>query len=208
MKIIFVTGAPGSGKTFVANYICELMRAEGSVAQIGADFIRDILRVNISANDEPALHASSLKAGECAPIDAVDKAAWGYMQQAKVVINKGIVPVVMRAIEEDRNIVIEGVNCVPSLLNEKFADLQGDGIEILTIVIGIDSKETHLRYLEKQGDVDVVNKMGNIELIRHMQAFLIMDGQSVGCYICDGDDILDKVKNIVRAEFSCAVKVK
>ena len=198
MKIIFVTGAPGSGKTFVANYICELMRANGPVAQIGADFIRDILRVNISAENEPALHASSLKAGEYAPTDVADKAAWGYMRQAEVVISKGIVPVVMRAIEENRDIVIEGVNCVPSLLNEKFSDLQGDGIEILTIVIGIDSKETHLRYLEKQGDIDVVNKMGNIELIRHMQAFLIMDGKSAGSYICEGDDILDKVKDIVK----------
>jgi len=198
MKIIFVTGAPGSGKTFVANYICELLRAEGPVAQIGADFIRDILRVNISADDEPALHASSLKAGEHAPIAVADKAAWGYMQQAKVVINKGIVPAVMRAIEEGRSIVIEGVNCVPSLLSEKFTDLQGDGLEILTIVLEVDSKETHLRYLEKQGDVDVINKMGNIDLIRHMQDFLVMDGQSVGSYICKGNDILDKVKEIIK----------
>lgn len=192
-----MTGAPGSGKTFMANYIYELMRAKGAVAQIGADFIRDILRVNINPEHEPALHASSLKAGEHAPTNVIDKASWGYMRQGKVVIEKSIVPVVMRAIEEDRNIVIEGVNCVPSLLNEKLKGLQGDGHEIITIVIGIDSKETHLKYLEAQGDVDVVNKMGSIELIRHMQEFLLMDGRAVGSCICDGDDVLGKVRNIV-----------
>ena len=200
MKILFVTGAPGSGKTFVTNYICELMRAEGSVVQIGADVIRDILRVNINADDAPALHASSLKAGEHAPVDVADKLAWGYMQQAEVVINKGIVPAVMRAIEEDRDIIIEGVNCVPSLLSESFADLP-NGAKILTIVIGVDSKDTHLRYLEKQGDIDVVKKMGNIDLIRHMQEFLLKDGQSAGSYICEGDNILDKVREIVDFNF-------
>lgn len=199
MKVLFVTGAPGSGKTFVSSYISELMRkTERSVVQIGADFIRDILRANISTDDEPALHVSSLKGGEHAPIDIIDKAAWGYIQQAKVVISKGIVPVVVRAIEEDRDIIIEGVNCIPSLLSEKFVGLQNDGVKILTIVIGIDSKETHLRYLEEQGDVDVVNKMGNIKLIRHMQDFLIMDGKSVGSYICEGENILDTVKDIIN----------
>jgi len=201
MKILFVTGAPGSGKTYVANYICELMKAEGSVVQIGADFIRDILRENVSVDDEPALHASSLKADKHAPFDVVDKATWGYVQQADAVIKKGIVPVVMRAIEEGRNIVIEGVNCVPSLLEERFAYLRDEGVEFLTIVIGIDSRETHLRQLETQGDIDVVNKMGNIELIRHMQEFLIIDGKSVDSYICKGDDVLGMVRDVVRDRF-------
>ena len=40
MKVIFVTGAPGSGKTYVTNYICELMRINGAVAQISTDLIR------------------------------------------------------------------------------------------------------------------------------------------------------------------------
>jgi len=198
MKIIFITGAPGSGKTYVADYIYELMKTERPVIQMGADIIRDILRVNISADDAPALHASSLKAGGSAPVDVADKAAWGYMQQADVVINRGIVPAVMRAIEEDRDIIIEGVNCVPSLLAKTFANLQDDSIKFLTIVIGVDSKETHLKQLELQGDIDVVNKMGNIELIRHMQDFLIADGKSVGSYICQGDAILDMVNNIIR----------
>jgi len=197
MKIIFVTGAPGSGKTFVANYIYELMRADDSVMQIGADVIRDILRANISAEDEPALHASSLKAGECAPSDVADKAVWGFKRQAEVVISKGILPATKRALEEGRDIVIEGVNCVPSLLNENLADLRSDGVEILIIVIKVDSKETHLRYLEAQGDVDVVNKMGNIDVIRHMQEFLLMDGNVASSYICGGDNILDAVRDIV-----------
>jgi len=197
MKIYFITGAPGSGKTYVADYIHDRLRTNKPVTHIGADFIRDILRANISPTDAPALHASSLKTSELAPPDVADKNAWGYMQQAQVVINKGIVPAVKRTIEENRDLIIEGVNCVPSLLHEAFKDLHNDTVKIITIVLAVADRETHLKYLKQQNDVDVISKMGKIDTIRHMQAFLVNDGEAAGSYICTGNGILQKIDEII-----------
>jgi len=188
MKIIFVTGAPGAGKTFISDYIVETMGKKEKVIQMGVDFIRDILRANINKDDNQELHASSLfQASEA-----------HYRSQATTVIDKGIVPAVLRGIEERRNMIFDGVNCVPSMLQEAFADIETNVAKIVYIVITVPNVKNHLKQLELQNDVDVEAKMGKIEKIRHMQDFLIADGESAGAHVLHNDDtIFERLKKII-----------
>ena len=117
MKAIFITGAPGSGKTYISDAAMrKLVLAQNNIAQVSSDIIRDILRANISAAQAPALHSSSLHAGEFAPPDVHDPAVWGYKMQAEIVIDKGIIPTIKRMFTEDKDIIIDGVHCIPSML--------------------------------------------------------------------------------------------
>ena len=187
MKIIFITGAPGAGKTFASDFASELIRDKEKVIQIGADIIRDILRANIDKESHPALHASSLHSASHEH----------YIAQAELVIKKGILPAVLRGIEESKSIVIEGVNCVPSILNQELSSINTGSYEIINIVICVKNKETHLKQLKRQNDTDVSAKMGKIDKIRHMQDFLVADGRNSGAHFIESKDMLEQLRRIV-----------
>ena len=196
MKAIFITGAPGSGKTYISDAIMrKMVLASNNFAQVSSDIMRDILRANICVTQEPALHSSSLHAGKHAPPNVQDPAVWGYKKQAEIVIDKGIVPTIKRMLAEDKNIVIDGVHCIPSMLNEKLAGLSG--LEIVTICCYVPDVETHLAQIASQGRSYVAEKLGNIEPIRHMQDFLFADSQKSGSHIISGKDALSQIDNIL-----------
>ena len=201
MKAIFITGAPGSGKTYTSDAVMrKLVLAHTNVAQVSSDIMRDILRANICAAQAPALHSSSLHAGEHAPQDVQDPAVWGYKMQAEIVIDKGIVPTIKRMFTEDKNIVIDGVHCIPSMLNDKLANLSG--LEITTICCYVPDVETHLAQIASQGRSYVVTKLENIEPIRHMQEFLYADSLESGSHIIGGQKALCQVDSILAQLFA------
>ena len=198
MKAIFITGAPGSGKTYVSDAIMrKLVLAHNNIAQVSSDIMRDILRANISATEAPALHSSSLHAGEYAPPNVQDPAVWGYEKQAEIVIEKGIIPTIKRMFTEDKSIIIDGVHCIPSMLNEKLANLGASNLEILTICCYVPDVETHLAQIESQGRSYVATKLGNIGPIRHMQDFVFADSQKSGSHIVGGKNALSQIDSIL-----------
>ena len=197
MKAIFITGAPGSGKTFLSDAIMrKMVLARHNIAQVSSDIIRDILRANICASQAPALHSSSLHAGEHAPPNTQDPAAWGYKKQAEIVIDKGIVPTIKRMFTEDKSIIIDGVHCIPSMLYEKLANL--GNLKIVTICCYVPDVETHLAQIESQGRSYVATKLENIGPIRHMQDFLFADSQKSGSHIVGGENVLSQVDSILQ----------
>jgi len=159
--------------------------------------MRDILRANICKKEAPALHSSSLHAGEFAPTNVQDPAVWGYKKQAEIVIDKGIIPTIKRMVTEDKNIIIDGVHCIPSMLNEKITELGITNLEIITICCYVPDVKIHLAQIESQGRSYVATKLGNIESIRHMQDFLFADSQKVGSYIIGGENVLSQIDNIL-----------
>ena len=203
MKAIFITGAPGSGKTYTSDTIMRKMAlAQNTISQVSSDIMRDILRANICAAQAPALHSSSLHAGEHAPQGTQGPAVWGYKKQAEIVIEKGIVPTIKRMFTEDKNIVIDGVHCIPSMLIEKLAGLGVRGLEIITICCYVPDEQTHLSQIASQGRSYVAEKLENIKPIRHMQDFLFADSQKSGSYIIGGENALCQIDSILSQHFN------
>lgn len=198
MTAIFITGAPGSGKTYISDAIMKkLVLAQNNIAQVSSDIMRDILRANICATQAPALHSSSLHAGEYAPPNTQDPAAWGYKKQAEIIIDKGIIPTIKRMVTEDKNIIIDGVHCIPSMLNKKLATLKINNLKIITICCYVPEVETHLAQIASQGRSYVATKLDNIGPIRHMQDFLFADSQKSGSHIISGGNALSQIDNIL-----------
>ena len=202
MKAIFITGAPGSGKTYISDTIMiKMALTQNIITQVSSDIMRDILRANICITQAPALHSSSLHAGEHAPPSEQDPAIWGYKTQAEIVIDKGIIPTIKRMFTEDKNIVIDGVHCIPSMLIEKLAGLKSSNLEIITICCYVPDVETHLSQIANQGRSYVAEKLKNIGPIRHMQDFLYADSLKAGSHIVGGTDALCQIDSILSQIF-------
>jgi 2-phosphoglycerate kinase len=109
--IILLGGATGVGKTSLA---LEVAHRLGIGRVLSTDSIRQIMRIMLSPELVPALHASSYDApgldlGEDAAIE-------GFTSQASTV-SVGVRASMDRAVEENASLVLDGVSLVPGLID-------------------------------------------------------------------------------------------
>ena len=86
---------------------------------IGTDSIRQIMRLMFSADLMPEIHCSTYdayKALGLGPDNSADVVIAGFREQAQK-IAVGVNALLDRAVEENTNMVIEGVNQLPSVLD-------------------------------------------------------------------------------------------
>ncbi len=114
--IILLGGTTGSGKTSLA---LEVAQRLGISRVASTDSIRQILRITLTPDLVPALHASSFEAQPGAtPLadDDQDPVLAGFHAQATVV-SVGIRAMIDRAIEENASLILDGVSLVPGLMD-------------------------------------------------------------------------------------------
>jgi 2-phosphoglycerate kinase len=117
--IILLGGSSGVGKTSLA---LEVARRLGISRVLSTDSIRQVMRLTLSPELMPSIHASSFEAHrsianatgqtEAAESDVVD----GFMNQASLV-SVGVRAMIERAIEESTSMVLDGVSLVPGLID-------------------------------------------------------------------------------------------
>lgn len=112
--IILLGGTTGSGKTSLA---LEVAQRLGISRVASTDSIRQILRIILSPELAPALHASSFEAPPSPiPVPGEDRVLAGFHAQASVV-SVGIRAMIDRAIEENTSLILDGVSLVPGLID-------------------------------------------------------------------------------------------
>ncbi|MEE2673446.1 MAG: zeta toxin family protein [Myxococcota bacterium] len=114
--IILLGGTTGSGKTSLA---LEVAQRLGISRVASTDSIRQILRITLTPDLVPALHASSFEAHPATfPIDGdtQDPVLAGFHAQAAVV-SVGIRAMIDRAIDENASLILDGVSLVPGLID-------------------------------------------------------------------------------------------
>ena len=114
--IILISGATGVGKTSVGLALANQLK----ISRVAStDAIRQIMRLMISPELMPALHASSFSAwkrtgaelgGEHPPV------VQAFREQA-VRVGVGVRAMIERAIEEHVNLIIDGVHLLPDLID-------------------------------------------------------------------------------------------
>ena len=113
---ILLGGSTGVGKTSMA---VEIARRLEISRVIGTDSIRQIMRLMFSADLMPEIHCSTYdayKALGLGPDNSADVVIAGFREQAQK-IAVGVNALLDRAVEENTNMVIEGVNQLPSVLD-------------------------------------------------------------------------------------------
>jgi len=113
--VILLGGAAGVGKTSLA---LEVAHRLGIGRVLSTDSIRQVMRIILSKDLLPTLHASSYDAYKLLPPDAVgdDPVIEGFLSQAATV-SVGVRASMDRAIAENGSLVMDGVSLVPGLLD-------------------------------------------------------------------------------------------
>ncbi|MFQ5415794.1 MAG: ATP cone domain-containing protein [Myxococcota bacterium] len=120
--IILLGGTSGAGKTSLA---LEVAHRLGIGRVLSTDSIRQIMRIMLSQDLVPTLHASSYDAYKLLPPDALgeDPVIEGFNAQAATV-SVGVRASMDRAIAENASLVMDGVSLVPGLIDlESYAEL-------------------------------------------------------------------------------------
>lgn len=140
--VILICGASGVGKTSVGLALANLLKISRVVS---TDAIRQIMRLMISSELMPALHASSFSAwqhtgaelsGEHPPV------VQAFREQA-VRVGVGVRAMIERAIEEHESLVIDGVHLLPDLIDLSACE---DRATFIWMILYLDDKK---RYAER-----------------------------------------------------------
>lgn len=117
--IILLGGTTGVGKTSLGLAVAQRL---GISRVLSTDSIRHVMRIMLSPELMPALHASSFDAHRELPVvgDDEDSVIEGFMAQTTTV-SVGVRAIIERAIEENTSLVLDGVSLVPGLIDvEKY----------------------------------------------------------------------------------------
>jgi 2-phosphoglycerate kinase len=113
--ILLLVGTAGSGKTSLAQ---EVSHRLGISRVVSTDAIRQIMRIMLSRELAPAIHASSYDAYRIVPgiESGADAVIEGFRDQAQTV-SVGVKAMMDRAVEENTSMILEGVSILPGLID-------------------------------------------------------------------------------------------
>lgn len=145
--IILLGGATGVGKTSLA---LEVAHRLGIGRVLSTDSIRQIMRIMLSPELVPALHASSYDAYQKLPSlpPGEDPVIAGFNAQA-VTVSVGIRASMDRAVAENASIVLDGVSVVPGLID--LASYRDRADVFFLVVATLDEQSLRARFAARAG---------------------------------------------------------
>ncbi len=148
--IILLGGSSGVGKTSLA---LEVARRLGISRVLSTDSIRQVMRLMLSPELVPAIHASSFDAHRFIPQNAGAKdpghgdVVQGFIAQASVV-SVGARAMIERAIDESTSMILDGVSLVPGLIDLEV--YTGDAHIIYLVVARMDEDSFRNHFIARE----------------------------------------------------------
>jgi len=147
--ILLIGGCTGCGKSTVAAELA--LRLDIGRTQ-STDLLREVMRLLVPGEADPALHASTYEAWQsvsesnCADNDSRIRLVAGYRAQAET-ITRAIDGVVSRSIKERVSTVIEGIHLQPSYCDH----LRQDDAVIVPILLSVPNRDELKTHLTRRG---------------------------------------------------------
>jgi 2-phosphoglycerate kinase len=144
--VVLIGGPTGAGKSTLA---LELATRMEITQVVSTDTIREMLRTMFSVKLLPAVHKSSYLAGRklrLPPGSETDEVLVGYHQQS-LLVNVGVEAMIKRAIQENVDLIINGVHLVPGFIDP--ADFPESCIVQFVVTVS-DTQEHTQRFLSRQ----------------------------------------------------------
>jgi 2-phosphoglycerate kinase len=195
--IILLGGTAGVGKTSLA---LEVAHRLGIGRVLSTDSIRQIMRIMLSQDLVPALHASSYDAHKLLPPESVgdDPVIDGFMNQAASV-SVGVRASMDRAILENASLVLDGVSIVPGLIDLEAYDDLADVFFVMVSLL--DEEGFEVRFAERATSAKARPQhryVKNLDAILRVQNHLLELADRHGVPIVDNVSFDSSVLQIVR----------
>jgi 2-phosphoglycerate kinase len=195
--ILLLGGPTGVGKTALA---VEVAHRLGIPRVVSTDAIRQIMRIMLSKDLAPALHASSYDAWREIPdSDAFeDPVVEGFRDQAQVV-SVGVRGLIERAIQENTSLVVDGVSIVPGLMGRETYAKRADVIMILVVNLNEDSWEGRFAGRRRGPDHGPHDYLANLDAILRIQEHLLELAEQVDDVpVVNNEDFEQSVRTVLR----------
>jgi len=195
--ILLLAGAAGVGKTALAQEVAYRL---GIARVTSTDSIRQVMRIMLSPELAPAIHASSYDAWQAVPglAEAKDPVVDGFRAQATTV-SVGVRAMVERSIAENTHMIIDGVSILPGLFDpERYAR---DAHLIFLAVATLDPAAYRSRF-EARARVAARRPphryLENLDAILRIQDHILELAEEHGVPIVDNSSFDDSVLSILR----------
>jgi len=199
--IVLIGGPTGAGKSTLALELASRMEITQVVS---TDTIREMLRTMFSEKLLPAVHKSSYLVGKqlrLPPGYETDEVLVGYHQQS-LLVNVGVEAMIKRAIQENVDLIINGVHIIPGLIaREDFPEAC-----IVEFDLTVSEREEHLqrfkrrqRFARKRPAATYVKNFENICKIRD---YVIQCAKKDGVPVFDNVDTDLSVENALAHIFN------
>jgi 2-phosphoglycerate kinase len=195
--ILLLGGAAGVGKTSLA---LEVGHRLGIGRMLSTDSVRQIMRIMLSHELAPALHASSYDAWKNLPEDALgdDPVIDGFRAQATTV-SVGVRASMDRAVAENASTVIDGVAIVPGMIElDAYRDL-ADVIFLVVATLDIDAYAGRFASRAKGQSHRAAHRyLENLDGIVRVQDYLLEAAERHAIPIVDNESFERAVVQIIR----------
>jgi 2-phosphoglycerate kinase len=195
--IILIGGTTGAGKTSVG---LEVALRLGIGRVLSTDSIRQVMRMMLSRDLMPSIHASSFEAHELIP-DAPgteDPVLDGFVAQASVV-SLGVRAMIDRAIEENASLVLDGVSLVPGLIDLSAYEDLAHIIFLVVARLDEDAFRSHFENrAEREGLRDAARYVKRLDSILKIQDHFLELADNHDVPIVDNTSIESSVMLVIR----------
>jgi 2-phosphoglycerate kinase len=195
--ILLLGGATGAGKTALAQEVAHRLGIAGLVS---TDAIRQVMRLTLSKDLVPAIHASSYDAWRTLPDlwGAEDPVIEGFRAMVSTV-GVGVRGMMDRAVAENSSLIIDGVSLVPGLLD--LSSYQDRAHVIFLIVATLDPEAFASRFAARAREAaerPPHRYLENLDAILRIQDYLLELAEIGGVPIVDNVSFDRSVTSIIR----------
>ena len=207
--IVLIGGASGVGKTSLAISLANLLDIPRAVA---TDDLRQVMRLTLTRELAPALHASSYTAWKSiSSTMGEDAVISGFREQARVVC-VGVKAIISRCIEENSSVIIDGVHLISDLLElETYA---GDAF-ITPVCLGLPDREAFEgRFAQRASEAParpVHRYLEHLDEILKIQDYLIKTSTAPGIPVITTstvESLTSKVSMVVSEQLQEQEEIK
>lgn len=195
--ILLLGGAAGVGKSALAQSVATRL---GITRVYSTDAIRQVMRIMLSRELMPAIHASSYDAHVWLPDSAAagDPVIAGFRAQATAV-SVGVRAMIERAIEENTSMIMEGVSIVPGLVDP--AGYAADAHVIFLAVSTLERDAFRTRFAARASEAKqraTHRYLENLDAILRIQDHILELAEAQDLPIVDNRSFDDSVLSILR----------
>lgn len=197
--IVLLGGTTGAGKTSLS---LEVARRLGIRRVLSTDSIRQIMRIMLSPELMPAIHASSFDAHRHLVSPAAEETEEveleGFLAQASVV-SVGVRAMIDRAVAENTSMIIDGVTLLPGLIDlEAYQDVA----DVIFLVVATLDEDSFQSRFESRGERQVRRGthryIDNIDVILRIQNHFLELAERYDVPIVDNQSIDSSVNLVIR----------